>query len=158
MIAGVAGGLAEMLDVDPSIVRIVWALLAFAGGIGFLVYIVMWIVVPERPEGMPVHQASAAAGTPGPSEPVPEGGWLAPDGSTVPLAAAPPTAAPTRRDPADRARGGVILGFVLILVGGAFLIRELIPALDLSLWWPIAAIGLGILLVILALLPSRRSN
>jgi hypothetical protein len=47
---------------------------------------------------------------------------------------------------------------VLVVVGAAFLIRELIPTLDLSLWWPIAAIGLGILLVIIALLPSRRSS
>ena len=158
MIAGVAGGVAEMLDVDPSIVRIAWALLAFAGGIGFLVYIVMWIVVPERPEGMPVHRPSTDVDTPAASEPVPQGGWRAPDGSTVPLAASPPTAGQTRRDPADRARGGFVLGLLLILVGAAFLIRELIPTLDLSLWWPIAAIALGILLVILALLPSRRSS
>jgi len=159
MIAGVAGGVAEMLDADPSIIRIVWALLAFVtGGIGLLVYIVMWIVVPKRPEGMPVAPPPAAAGTPGASEPVPQGGWQAPDGSTAQLAATPSTTGPTRRDPADRARGGLILGLVLIVVGGAFLIRQLIPTLDLSLWWPIAAIGLGILLVILALLPSRRSG
>ena len=47
MIAGVAGGVAEMLDADPSIIRIVWALLVFlTGGISLLVYIVMAIVVP----------------------------------------------------------------------------------------------------------------
>ena len=48
MISGVAGGLAESWDADPSIVRIVWVILAFlTGGIAILVYIVMAIVVPE---------------------------------------------------------------------------------------------------------------
>src|SRR6478736_10107751 len=51
MLAGVAGGLAEMWDSDPSLIRIVWAMLAFfTGGIALVVYIVMAIVVPERPE------------------------------------------------------------------------------------------------------------
>jgi phage shock protein PspC (stress-responsive transcriptional regulator) len=48
MLAGVAGGLAEMWDADPSLVRIVWALLVvLTGGIALVVYIVMAIVVPE---------------------------------------------------------------------------------------------------------------
>ena len=52
MIAGVAGGLAEHYDLDPSLVRIGWALLIlFTGGLFFLLYIVMAIVVPEEPLG-----------------------------------------------------------------------------------------------------------
>lgn len=52
MLAGVAGGLAEMWDADPSLVRIVWALLViFTGGIALVVYIVMAIVVPEEDDG-----------------------------------------------------------------------------------------------------------
>ena len=48
MIAGVAGGLAEFWDADPSLIRIVWALLVvLTGGIALLVYIIMAIVVPE---------------------------------------------------------------------------------------------------------------
>ncbi|MEZ0241124.1 MAG: PspC domain-containing protein, partial [Chloroflexota bacterium] len=49
MIFGVAGGMADWLDVDPAIVRIVWALLIFAGGAGLLLYIVAAIVIPEEP-------------------------------------------------------------------------------------------------------------
>src|SRR5512146_1254284 len=49
MLAGVAGGLAEQWDADPSLVRLVWALLVvFTGGIALVVYIVMAIVVPEE--------------------------------------------------------------------------------------------------------------
>ncbi len=48
MLAGVAAGVAETLDADPSLVRILWALLAIlTGGVAILVYIVMAIVVPE---------------------------------------------------------------------------------------------------------------
>ena len=64
MLAGVAGGLAEMLDIDPSIVRIVWAvLIVLTGGLALLVYIVMAIVVPERPIGVePRRHGGTAAG------------------------------------------------------------------------------------------------
>lgn len=49
MIAGVCGGIAEYFDVDPTIVRIVYVLasifsIAFPG---ILVYIIMWIIMPE---------------------------------------------------------------------------------------------------------------
>ena len=75
ILAGVAGGLAENLDVDPSVIRIVWALLVFlTGGIALLVYIVMAIVVPERPEGMPIQPGDPSAGVPTQEAgPVPEG-------------------------------------------------------------------------------------
>jgi phage shock protein C len=48
MIAGVCGGLAEYFNVDPTLVRLVFAVGAILGaGSLLLVYIVMWIVVPE---------------------------------------------------------------------------------------------------------------
>lgn len=46
MIAGVCGGIAEYFDVDPTIVRLGWVLLGFAGGSGILAYIIAWIIVP----------------------------------------------------------------------------------------------------------------
>lgn len=59
MIAGVAGGLAQSMRLDPSLVRIVWAILVFAtGGIALVIYIVMAIVVPEEQPGT-VHAARA---------------------------------------------------------------------------------------------------
>jgi len=156
MIAGVAGGVAEHLDADPSIIRIVWAVLIFlTGGLALLVYIVMAFVVPERPAGMEVVNPAA---TPDSNEPVPAGSWRAPDGSTVPIASS--TARPPRRqrDPADRARAGLIGGLVLVGLGGIFLVRELIPAFDFDLWWPAMLIGLGIVLIVVAVVPSRRSS
>lgn len=50
MVAGVAGGLGEFLEIDPTIIRLIFAFLLFLGGGGALIYFVMWIVVPEAPE------------------------------------------------------------------------------------------------------------
>ena len=50
MLAGVCGGLAEYLNIDPTVVRKIFFLQALFGGPGLLLYIVMWIVVPERPD------------------------------------------------------------------------------------------------------------
>ncbi len=52
-IAGVCAGLAEYFDIDPTWVRVVFLLGLFMGGIGFLLYIVMAIIVPLEPETFP---------------------------------------------------------------------------------------------------------
>lgn len=182
VIGGVAGGVAEYLDVDPSIVRIVWAVLAIVtGGIFFVLYIVMWIVVPQgaQPPGMPRYQ-------PGPGA-VP--GWAPPDGG----ASAPPTppaampaadpaaaAAPTdagAAEPAEQAEpapawnayaaapeehhrrrgggGGMIFGLILILLGAWFLVDQYVPGLDSDLLWPIALVVIGGALLLISM---RRST
>ena len=48
-IAGVAAGVAEFFDLDPTLVRLVWFLSIFFGGFGLLLYIVMAIIVPNEP-------------------------------------------------------------------------------------------------------------
>ncbi len=47
IIAGVCGGIAEQLDTDPVFVRIGFLILLFASGIGFPIYMILWIVMPE---------------------------------------------------------------------------------------------------------------
>lgn len=47
MLAGVCGGLGDYLDIDPTFIRIVWALLFFTG-VGFVAYLVAWLVIPTR--------------------------------------------------------------------------------------------------------------
>jgi len=49
-IAGVCGGIADYLAVDPTIVRIIWALFAIAGGPGVVLYIILAAIIPEEPE------------------------------------------------------------------------------------------------------------
>ena len=51
MIGGVCAGLAEYLDIDPTIVRIVWVLMVFFAGFGGLLYVILWLVMPKQQIG-----------------------------------------------------------------------------------------------------------
>ena len=48
MIAGIAGGLAATLNIDPLLVRIVLLALAFMNGFGFMLYLALWLLVPNE--------------------------------------------------------------------------------------------------------------
>ena len=48
MIAGVCSGIAEYLAVDPTAIRLAFVLLAFLGGSGISIYIVLWIIMPVK--------------------------------------------------------------------------------------------------------------
>ncbi len=65
VVFGVCGGIADSMDIDPSLVRIVFVLLALAGGFGLLLYIIMAIVVPEEPNYIQMPGAPAAPGAAG---------------------------------------------------------------------------------------------
>ncbi len=54
-IAGVCLGVAEYFDLDATLVRLVWLVLIFGAGTGFLAYIIGWIVMPEEPYLLPVQ-------------------------------------------------------------------------------------------------------
>jgi len=187
MLAGVAGGVAERLDADPSIIRIVWALLiVLTGGVALVAYIVMAVVVPDAPDGGPVPPTGTA---PDPTGPPPDpdsltsatpvaapiaaplaapdaepasasaGGWVAPNGQAVARAEAPPVSRKGRAGAgADGDRGALIGGLVLILIGAFFLVRQLLPAIDLGAWWPLILVGIGVILVVLSIMPGRRSG
>lgn len=47
--SGVCGGIAEYFDVDPTLVRLAFVLLSLAGGPGLLLYIILWMFIPENP-------------------------------------------------------------------------------------------------------------
>lgn len=49
MIGGVAGGISEHLQVDPVWIRLLFVISIFFDGIGILVYLILWIVIPENP-------------------------------------------------------------------------------------------------------------
>ena len=128
VLGGVAGGVAEYLDVDPAIVRVVWALLALiTGGIFFVLYIVMWIVVPYGPASGEVAPGDSAA---------PEG------------ASATWNAQPRRRARRSSGGGSWIFGLVLIGLGLYFLAREYFPEVHVDRLWPLGLILIGLVLLV----------
>ena len=49
MLGGVCGGLGEHLDVDPTVIRLVWAVIALLSlGTGLLIYLIAWLIIPEE--------------------------------------------------------------------------------------------------------------
>ena len=47
-LCGVCGGLAEFFNIDPTIVRLIWALITLFAGAGLLAYIVCALIIPEK--------------------------------------------------------------------------------------------------------------
>jgi len=129
MLGGVAGGLAEYFDFDPTVMRLLIVLaVLLSGGAVILAYLVMWIVIPEE-------SASSGGGA--------GGGDQAASAAGVP-----------RTGDHDRTQ---IVGIILIAVGGFVLLNQ-IAFFDtffgwriMRFWWP----GL-LILGGLALLAARR--
>jgi phage shock protein C len=48
-VAGVCGGLAEYFNLDATLIRILFVVLAVLGGSGLVLYLAMWIIVPKEP-------------------------------------------------------------------------------------------------------------
>lgn len=178
VIAGVAGGMAVWLNVDPSFIRIAWVLLAiFSGGIFILVYIVMMIVVPLPPPGwVPRRSAGTpggggqgwgagwdqtgwSSGTGAPGSPPAQGSAPAAGSPGSPPAPGSPPTPPagggwsTPPPPApgwSSQNAGVLVGVVLIGLGAWFLVARYVR-IDWALLWPAVVIVLGIGLIVAAL-------
>lgn len=152
VLAGVAGGMAETYDMDPAVVRIAWALLTLlTGGLLLILYIVIVLVVPLRPEGEPPPY-SAAMGEPDMSTQTGAGAPIgAPGASPSPPAEVGGnetwrTRAADRRATSD-STSSIVIGAILILIGAYFLMRQFIPALNPALFWPVLVIIGGVLLI-----------
>ncbi len=47
MVAGVCAGIAQYFNLDPTIIRILYVLMVFFAGFGILLYLILWIVIPN---------------------------------------------------------------------------------------------------------------
>jgi len=50
ILGGVCGGLAEVYDIDPTLIRLVAVALFFGAGTGLLAYLVAWLIIPTESE------------------------------------------------------------------------------------------------------------
>ncbi|ABU59184.1 PspC domain-containing protein [Roseiflexus castenholzii] len=53
VLAGVCGGLGDYFQIDPVIVRLIFVLVTLTSGIGFLLYPILWIIMPKAPPDTP---------------------------------------------------------------------------------------------------------
>lgn len=151
MVSGVAGGLADYLNLDPSLVRIVWAvLMVVTGGFFLLVYIVMWIVVPEGAGGMRARWRDVTASAGEPSDVT---------GDPADAAAGEPVGAEPRPFATTHAGGGngrLVFGLVLIALGAWFLLREYVPAIAWGRFWPVLLVLAGVALLVASMRRQSR--
>ena len=148
MLFGVAGGLAEYINVDPVLVRLAFIICCFFGGIGFIAYIALAIIMPkeetdatgpvdvmrENMQNIPTEAAEAARQV---GDAV-RGSYSGKEGARRPVASS------------DENRGRFVIGIFLIGLGGVWLMSKL-GVFDWFAWgvlWPLALIGIGVAIIV----------
>ena len=122
-LGGVAAGVAEFFDLDPTLVRVLWFLSIFAGGFSILLYIGLWVIVPLEP--------------------------LATDETAVSTAIGEPEGHRHTRGGAGSGRVTTFAGIALILFGGLAMVDAVLPAWADSWRYlgPLFLVGIGAVLV-----------
>lgn len=124
MLGGVCAGLGEYFNTDPSLVRIVFVLLLVFGGSGFLLYLILWVILPEQGRSYASPEDTTRANT---YEIVDQARQI---GQNV------QSGNPTW-----------IFGLILIVVGGIFLLERLVPSFSFWTYWPVILIGIGLVML-----------
>lgn len=135
-LGGVAAGVAEFFDLDPTLVRVLWFLSIFAGGFSILLYVGLWIIVPLEPlpAGAPVVPGTSDTTALQVGGDQPEGHRHGPRGD-------------------GSGRVATFFGIVLIVFGALALVDALLPSWT-DAWrylWPLFFVGIGAVLVAAAL-------
>lgn len=126
-IAGVCGGIAEKLEVDPVVVRLVFVLMVLFGGGGLLVYLILWFILPEASWDYPSGDKTAET-----SEQEMAYNDLSGNEKLA-----------VEKNPKSQ----LYLGFLLIGAGLIFLAAAFIPAIDAYDLWPVVLIAVGVYLL-----------
>ena len=55
-VAGICGGIGEYLEIDPNVIRVLWVIITVLTGFiaGIIIYILLWIILPEQGQARPV--------------------------------------------------------------------------------------------------------
>lgn len=135
MVGGVCGGMAAYLNVDATIVRLVVAVLALVQGVGVVLYLLGWILIPAE---------GRQTGSPGD---------VAREGAEEMAVQARSFGDSVRKAVgSDSGNAAVVVGIVLVLVGVVFLLRSLGIVLfgwvEWGVLWPILLIGAGVVLLL----------
>ena len=145
MIAGVCGGLGKYFSVDPTIVRLVFLLLLILGGSGFLLYLILWIVVPDEQQLGAAPRDVMQANTQEMAQSAREFGKN--------LGQAAGSSSGDVAQSAAR-NGPLIFAVILIFLGIWFLLQNLLH-IDVGQLWPVILIVIGLALLIPVLRKPR---
>ena len=142
VIGGVCGGIAEYLQVDPTLVRVFFVISIFlTAGLAILGYIVLLVLMPQ-PGAHPPFVQGAPMTTAAPGDPNAAA-------STADTTVMSPRPAPAPEDPAAAERRRATFGYFLVALGVVFLLAN-IGAFRIVRWdlvWPLVFIGAGALLL-----------
>jgi phage shock protein C len=129
MIGGVASGLAGSAGLDPTLIRIIFILLALVGGGGLILYLILWIVLPQDDPQLTTNDINNM------EEQKKDASGQGPDFKG--------------KDPTFRKKddGSLIAGLILIALGVIFLIIRYVPRIDFGDLWPVILIIIGIVLL-----------
>ncbi len=119
-IAGVCGGIAEYFDIDPVLVRALFIITTISYAVGFIAYIVLWIIVPERPK--PIFSSDF-----------------------IPVVEEEEQQTEIN---SNKLQSRTILGIILLVLGVLFFINEFFPIWDRGIFFSIILIIIGVLLLI----------
>jgi phage shock protein C len=127
MVGGVCGGLGTFLNIDPIFIRLLFVLLLFGSDFGFLLYLVLWIVIPEEGKAYGFKEDSL-------------GEKVRSIGDDIQQAVTQP-----------HPQAGLIMGVGLIVIGGFLFLDRLnlswMNWVDLDILWPILLIIGGVVLL-----------
>lgn len=147
VIGGVAGGLAEYFGIDPTIIRLIFVLLVIFGGSGVLIYLVLWIILPEKNN---YNTYSSFTSNAPPSNTEGSGVGETYDGFEQGKPFNPEYETKTNFAEVQQRKkmeGGLIGGVILIVLGSLFLADRFIPHIDFGDLWPVLLIAIGLILI-----------
>jgi phage shock protein C len=124
ILGGVAAGLAEYLSIDPLVARILFVVSGFFSGIGILLYLIMWIVIPEEKT---INYSA--------TDNINNNDTTSDSGINFTM--------PQKKNN----NGQLIFGIILILIGVFFLGAEVFSFLNFEDLLPILLVGFGIYLL-----------
>ena len=135
MLAGVCGGLAEYFAIDPVIVRLIFVLAVIFGGSGILAYIILWIIIPQKPFII----------TPFNTNPPSDDSQSSVEEKKSENPEFNMNAMNINKTQSNRS---IYAGAFLILLGGIFLLDNFIPHFNFGDFWPLILIGLGFAIIL----------
>lgn len=129
MIGGVAGGIGEAINLDPTFIRILFILLVLVGGGGVILYIILWIVLPLNDQT--TYNVNSN---------------IMEENNTQEKEQSPDFSHDTNKFK-KKDEGSLIAGLILITLGIIFLVIRYIPRIDFGDLWPVILIVIGIVLL-----------